>query len=225
MISFGAWSRKNLGYEFGNEKLLDLALTHKSFSSSNNERLEFLGDSVLGFVIAETLYHQEAEVAEGGLTRLRASLVKGETLAAIAVDIDLNTVMQLGAGETRAGSHQRQSILADGVEAVLGAVLIDGGFDAAKAVILRLFAQRLASLPDLDTLKDPKTLLQEALQAKALAIPVYEVEHEEGPAHARKFGVSCCIAECSIRTSGHGSSRRAAEQEAAAKALLLLADD
>jgi ribonuclease-3 len=225
VISSGAWSRKQLGYEFGNEKLLELALTHKSFSSSNNERLEFLGDSVLGFVIAEVLYQQEAEVDEGGLTRLRASLVRRETLAEIALEIDLSIVMQLGAGETRAGSHQRQSILADGLEAVLGAVLMDGGFDAAKAVILRLFELRLASLPGLDALKDPKTLLQEALQAQALPIPEYEVEHEEGPPHARKFEVSCRIAELSICTSGRGSSRRSAEQEAAAQALLLLADD
>ncbi|MCP3999772.1 MAG: ribonuclease III [Gammaproteobacteria bacterium] len=225
MISSRDWSQKKLGYKFGNDELLDLALTHKSFSSRNNERLEFLGDSVLGFVIAEALYRQESEVAEGGLTRLRASLVRGETLALIALDIDLSTVMHLGAGEKRSGSHQRQSILADGLEAVLGAILIDGGFEATKAVILRLFEPRLASLPALEALKDSKTLLQEALQARALPTPVYEVVQEEGPPHARKFDVSCCIAACSIYTSGDGSSRRAAEQEAAAKALLMLADE
>jgi ribonuclease-3 len=225
VISPGAWSRKQLGYEFGDEKLLELALTHKSFSAANNERLEFLGDSVLGFVIAEALYRQETEVAEGGLTRLRASLVRRETLAEISRSIELGKFMRLGSGEAHSGNQQRQSILADGLEAILGAVLMDGGFDAASAVILRLFEDRLGSLPGLETLKDPKTMLQEALQAKSLPIPEYKVEHEEGPPHARKFEVSCSIAERSIRTLGLGSSRRAAEQEAAGKALLLLADD
>lgn len=224
MISAGAWSRKQFGYQFSTDKLLELALTHKSFSSKNNERLEFLGDAVLGFVIAEALYLQETAVDEGGLTRLRASLVKRETLAEIARSINLGKVMQLGVGESRAGSHQRQSILADGLEAVFGAVLIDGGNSAAKTVILRLFEERLASLPDLETLKDPKTMLQEALQAVGLPIPVYKVEHEEGPPHEREFDVSCHIEERSIRTSGRASSRRAAEQDAAAKALLLLGD-
>ena len=224
MILAGAWSRKQFGYQFSTDKLLELALTHKSFSSKNNERLEFLGDAVLGFVIAEALYLQETVADEGGLTRLRASLVKRETLAEIARSINLGKVMQLGVGESRAGSHQRQSILADGLEAVFGAVHIDGGYSAAKTVILRLFDERLASLPDLETLKDPKTMLQEALQAVGLPVPVYRVEHEEGPPHEREFDVSCHIEERSIRTSGRASSRRAAEQDAAAKALLLLGD-
>jgi ribonuclease-3 len=225
VISSGAWSRKHLGYEFGDEKLLELALTHKSLSSANNERLEFLGDSVLGFVIAEALFRQEAEVDEGGLTRLRASLVRRETLAEVARAIELGKVMRLGSGETHSGNQQRQSILADGLEAVLGAILMDGGYDAASAVILRLFEDRLASLPDLDALKDPKTMLQEALQAIGLPIPEYKVVHEEGPPHSRNFEVSCSIEERSICTKGLGSSRRSAEQEAAGKALLLLAND
>jgi ribonuclease-3 len=225
VISSEAWSRKQLGYEFCDEKLLELALTHKSFSSANNERLEFLGDSILGFVIAEALFRQETEVDEGGLTRLRASLVRRETLAEVARSIELGKVMRLGSGETHSGNQQRQSILADGLEAVLGAVLMDGGFDASSAVITRLFADRLNTLPGLETLKDPKTMLQEALQAASLPIPAYKVEHEEGPPHARKFEVSCRIDQRSICTLGLGSSRRGAEQEAAAKALLLLADD
>ncbi len=224
MISAGAWSRKQFGYQFSNDELLKLALTHKSFSAKNNERLEFLGDAVLGFVIAEALYLQETAVNEGGLTRLRASLVKGETLADIARSINLGKVMHLGVGESRAGSHQRQSILADGLEAVFGSVLIDGGYNAAKIVILRLFEERLTSLPDIETLKDPKTMLQEALQAAGLPIPIYRVEHEAGPPHEREFDVSCLIEERTIRTSGRATSRRAAEQDAAAKALLLLAD-
>jgi ribonuclease-3 len=219
------WSRKQLSYEFRSADLLEQALTHRSFASKNNERLEFLGDSVLGFVIADALYLQEAVADEGILTRLRATLVKRETLAEVALDIKLDTVMRLGAGETRSGTHKRQSIMADGLEAVFGAVLLDGGFEAAAQVILSLFRARLDSLPALDALKDPKTTLQEALQAEGLAVPLYEVEKEEGPPHARNFDVSCRIEARQIHTSGQGTSRRAAEQSAAAQALLLLADE
>jgi len=221
----GGWSRKQLGYEFSNPQLLKQALTHKSFSSSNNERLEFLGDSILGFIIAEALFRSESAIDEGGLTRLRATLVRGATLTEIGRSIALGQVLLVGGGEARAGAHQRDSIIADAVEALFGAVLLDGGFDAARTVILKLYEERLAGLPSAEELKDPKSRLQEALQARGCALPDYQVIKEEGPPHARSFAVACVIAALDIHTEGAGSSRRAAEQEAAMRALLLLANE
>ena len=220
----GAWSRKNLNYEFSDSELLNRALTHKSYSADNNERLEFLGDAVLGYVIADTLFRRKADVDEGTLTRYRALLVRGRTLAEIGRDIGLSEVMRLGSGEARAGDHQRDSILADGMEAVFGAILLDGGAPEVQRVILELFAARLDDLPQPDSLKDPKSRLQEWLQSDGLPLPEYHLEKESGPPHARHFAVSCRIDDHNIRTSGEGSSRRAAEQEAATKALLLLTD-
>ena len=221
----GSWASKHLAYDFSDAELLNRALTHKSYSAANNERLEFLGDSVLGYVIAETLYRQEASSDEGSLTRLRALLVRGETLAELGRDIGLGKVMRLGSGEQRAGDHQRDSILADGMEALFGAVLLDGGLEASRSVILHLYARRLEELPSPETLKDPKTRLQEALQAVGLRLPAYSLEQESGPPHARHFAVSCSIPGRDIRTDGQGASRRAAEQDAAAKALLLFGND
>ncbi len=225
MNSIGIWSRKHLNYEFCDEALLERALTHKSLSSENGERLEFLGDSVLGFIIAEALYHQEPDVDEGALSRKRSLLVKGETLTEMSREIGLDKVVRLSNAEKRAGGHKRSSVLEDSLEAVLGAVLLDGGIAAVKSVILDLFAERLSSLPDQEAAKDPKSRLQEALQAAGLDLPSYRVEQEEGPAHAREFEVSCSISEHDLCTTGRGLSRQSAEQEAAAKALLLLADD
>jgi ribonuclease III len=185
------WASKYLGYEFATPSLLQRALTHKSRSSANNERLEFLGDALLGFVVAEALYSQEQLADEGALSRLRASLVRGDTLA-------------------------------DSLEAVLGAILLDADYATARRIILGLFADRLASLPDVENLKDSKTLLQERLQAESLAVPVYTIISETGPAHARLFEVGCYIEAMGIETIGRGQSRRIAEQVAAANALAKL---
>jgi ribonuclease III len=223
--SIGTWSRKYLNYEFRDQALLELALTHKSLSSENAERLEFLGDSVLGFITAEALYHQEPDIDEGALSRKRSLLVKGETLTEMSREIGLDKVIRLSNAEKRAGGHQRSSVLEDSLEAVFGAVLLDGGIEAVKIVILGLFAERLRNLPDQEAAKDPKSRLQEALQAVGLELPHYRVEQEEGPDHAREFEVSCNISEHDLRTTGRGLSRQSAEQDAAAKALLLLADD
>jgi ribonuclease-3 len=216
------WASKHLGYEFVTPSLLERALTHKSRSASNNERLEFLGDALLGFVVAETLYNQEQLADEGALSRLRASLVRGDTLADLAAEIQLGDVVMLGSGEYRAGGQQRRSILADSLEAVLGAILLDADYATARSIILKLFANRLASLPDVENLKDSKTLLQERLQAESFAVPVYTIVSETGPAHARVFEVGCHIEAMGIETVGRGQSRRIAEQVAAANALAKL---
>jgi ribonuclease-3 len=216
------WSQKYLRYEFSEAALLERALTHRSYSATNNERLEFLGDAVLGSVIAETLHQQEDAADEGTLTRLRASLVKGETLADIATDMALGDILVLGGGEARTGGHQKRSFLAGGLEAVFGAVFLDGGYTAAQRVILDIFASRLTTLPDFDKLKDPKTSLQEMLQARAVPLPVYKVLAEAGPAHDPRFEVMCSIEELAIETTGKASSRRGAEQAAAAEALGLV---
>lgn len=219
MIAPEKWASKYLGYEFSTPALLERALTHKSRSSLNNERLEFLGDAVLGFVIAEVLYAREQLADEGALSRMRASLVRGDTLAELAAELQLGDVILLGGGEYRTGGQQRRSILADGLEAVLGAILLDADYATARSIILNLFASRLASLPNVEDLKDSKTLLQERLQADSLAVPVYTVISEAGPAHARVFEVTCQIEAMGIETVGKGQSRRVAEQVAAANAL------
>jgi len=213
------WASKHLGYQFTEPALLEQALTHKSRSARNNERLEFLGDAVLGFVIAEALYSREQLADEGTLSRMRAALVRRETLAELAADLHLGDAMLLGGGEYRTGGQQRGSILADGLEAVIGAILLDGGVVAARQVILDLFASRLENLPDADQLKDAKTILQERLQARALALPIYTVIAESGPAHARVFEVTCRIEALNIETQGAAGSRRIAEQVAATSAL------
>jgi ribonuclease-3 len=221
----GAWSRRYLDYEFSDPALLELALTHKSLSEHNSERLEFLGDSILGYVIAEALYHQEPGCNEGDLSRKRSLLVRGMTLTEVAREIQLDNFVKLSNAEKRSGGHQRNSVLEDALEAVFGAILVDGGAAAAKASILMLFTERLANLPDQDAAKDPKSRLQESLQAARLSLPEYKIEVEQGPDHARVFEVSCMIDQRDIRTTGRGPSRQIAEQEAAAAALLLLADD
>ena len=220
-----AWARTRLNYEFADEDLLIQAITHRSYSNQNNERLEFLGDSVLGHVIAEALFRREIQTDEGGLTRLRALLVRGKTLAEIARELGLGDIMRLGSGESRGGDHQRDSILADGLEALFGAVLLDGGIESARQVILHLYADRLDSLPAADELKDPKSRLQERLQGQGMPLPEYVVTSEAGPPHNRRFEVLCKITELQIETSGAGSSRRMAEQQAAEAALLQLTDD
>jgi ribonuclease-3 len=225
VTSAANWSHRQLEYKFSDAALLDRSLTHKSRSSFNNERLEFLGDAVLGAVIADVLHQTQPEADEGALSRLRAQLVRRETLAEIAADIGLGDILKLGSGESRSGGHQRESILADTLEAVLGAAYLDGGFAAAQAVILHLFERRLGNLPDTDELKDPKTRLQENLQARTIDLPEYLVMSESGPPHNRRFVVECTIPQLDFATQGEGTSRRRAEQCAAANALELIIDD
>lgn len=215
---------KRLNYQFANPLLLDNALTHRSAGSRNNERLEFLGDAVLNFVIASELYARFPEAAEGELSRLRASLVKQDTLAILARSADLGSRLKLGSGELKSGGHRRDSILADALEAVLGAVYLDGGFDACRQLIQALYQERLDSLPTATSLTDPKTRLQEYLQSRRMPLPMYDVVEVSGEAHAQTFTVECRFERGgkSEITRGIGSSRRRAEQDAAQQALKLI---
>lgn len=219
------WLQRALGYHCRDEALLEAALTHRSaVKTHNNERLEFLGDSVLNFVVADMLYRARPKVDEGELSRLRASLVKGETLAELATQLGLGEQLKLGSGEMRSGGFRRESILADALEAVLGAVYLDGGFEAAREVIERMFAPRMVDLPEAADLKDPKTRLQEWLQGKGMALPVYRVERITGEAHLQSFTVSCVVKGFGLEEKGEGLNRRRAEQDAAAKMLVRLAE-
>jgi len=208
-----------LGHGFGRRELLRQALTHRSFGSPHNERLEFLGDSVLNCVVAGALYDSFAALKEGELSRLRASLVRQETLADIARDLDLGEMLQLGEGELKSGGAQRPSILADALEAIFGAVYVDAGFDAARTVIERLYQPIMVRIDPSDTGKDPKTALQEILQGRRLPLPRYALLATRGEAHAQEFEMECVIPELGIRTTGSGASRRIAEQQAARRAM------
>lgn len=208
-----------LEYEFSNQNLLTEALTHRSAAARNNERLEFLGDSILNFVIANELFHMYPDSPEGDLSRLRASLVKKEGLAEIAQDLELGEYLILGSGELKSGGHRRDSILADTVEAIFGAVYLDGDFDVCKQLILRLYRKQLENIPDVSQLKDPKTRLQELLQARKIALPVYRVIDIRGKAHQQTFVIACEIDALSLVTEGKAGSRRKAEQRAAEKAI------
>lgn len=219
--AFGVLSKK-LGYEFAQPKLLQRALTHRSFAPQHNERLEFLGDSVLGCVIASHLYAEYPQLNEGDLSRLRSNLVREETLAILAQQIDLGTYLYLGEGELKGGGFRRPSILADAMEALFGAVMIDGGFSSAEKVILNLLVPYLEKV-DVQTLgKDAKTMLQEHLQANRIALPVYNITATKGQAHEQSFEVECVITELNINTRGEGSSRRNAEQQAAQAAYKII---
>lgn len=199
-------------------RLLERALTHRSYAPEHNERLEFLGDSVLGCVIAKHLYAAYPQLSEGDLSRLRSNLIKEETLAGLAQQLDLGGCLKLGEGERKSGGFRRPSILADAMEALFGAVLMDSGFEAAEKVVLGLFVPYLEKV-DVQTLgKDPKTLLQEHLQARRIPLPAYSVVEIQGEAHAQSFQVECAIPKLKIITRGEGSSRRNAEQQAAAAA-------
>ncbi len=209
-----------LGYEFRDTALLALALTHRSAGKHNNERLEFIGDGVLNFIIAETLYRHFPEAAEGDLSRLRARLVKGETLANVAREIDIGPHISMGSGEMKSGGERRESILADAFEAIIGAIFLDSGFDACQSFVKRLFSKRIENLPAADDLKDPKTKLQEYLQSRQYNLPQYELIRSEGADHNKLFTVSCAIPQLDIEIEAAGRSRRKAEQSAAEKALL-----
>lgn len=215
---------RKLGHTFQDKSLMELALTHRSFKGKNNERLEYLGDAILGYVIAEHLYSRFPDAKEGQLSRLRARLVKGVTLSEIAREFELGDYLRLGPGELKSGGFRRDSILADAVESLIGATFLDAGHDVAKEMVLRWYEKRLDS-PSLElTEKDPKTKLQEYLQAKKQALPIYEVVRTEGEAHAQTFYVRCVIAEANIQIDASGPSRRHAEQDAARAALEQLSD-
>ncbi|NVZ09266.1 ribonuclease III [Allochromatium humboldtianum] len=204
-----------LGHRFTREELLIQALTHRSVGSSNNERLEFLGDALIGFVIAEALWERFPKADEGTLSRMRASLVKRESLARLARDLKLGDSLRLGAGELRTGGHARDSILADALEAVLGAVYLDAGFERARTVVLELFAARLEQTDAERAGKDPKTRLQEWLQSYKRPLPEYLVLSIDGDQHDQTFIVSCQLQDADVTTRGTGTSRRRAEQAAA----------
>ncbi|MFV8833850.1 ribonuclease III [Aquisalimonas sp.] len=204
-----------LRYQFREPELLEEAVTHRSVSERNNERLEFLGDSILNFVIADQLFQRQPNDSEGGLSRLRASLVNRETLASIARQLDLGTHLRLGSGERKSGGRRRDSILSDALEGVFGAVYIDGGFIACRDLIVRLYAERLENLPSAAELKDPKTRLQEYLQSAKLSLPSYEVLDIAGKSHDQTFRVECRVPGIEQVTVGEAGSRRRAEQRGA----------
>lgn len=212
---------RRLGYRFADGAVLTLALTHRSAGDPNNERLEFLGDAALGFVVAEWLWRKFPGASEHSLTLMRASLVKKPSLARVARDIDLGEFLRLGSGERKSGGHHRESILADTLEAILGAVLQDGGIEATRAVVYGLFAQYVDSV-DARMARDNKTQLQELVQSKRLPPPEYRVMSRSGDEHLPEFCVQCRIAGLDVMTQGHGRSRREAEQVAAGAALGLL---
>ena len=210
--------QQRIRYRFSRPELLAQALTHRSHSAPHNERLEFLGDSVLNCVVAAELFERFGGLPEGDLSRLRARLVRQEALHQVAQALGLGDHLRLGEGELKSGGFARPSILADALEALIGAIFLDGGFAAARETIGRLYEPLLAGLDPKTLEKDPKTLLQELLQARKIALPQYSVVAAHGAAHSQNFEVECLIPELSVRTTGSGSSRRTAEQEAALRA-------
>lgn len=211
--------RPRLNYAFRQPDLLRQALTHRSFGTPHNERMEFVGDAVLNCVVGTTLYERFPALPEGDLSRVRAGLVNGETLARVARQLDLGPALRLGEGELRSGGAERSSILADALEALFGAVYLDGGFDEARRVIVACYADVLRDVDPAALLKDPKTRLQEWLQARRLPVPEYVVTATAGEPHEQRFTVACRIAKLGIEAAGEGGSRRAAEQAAAETAL------
>jgi ribonuclease-3 len=207
-----------IGYRFARPELLAQALTHRGHSIPHNERIEFLGDSVLNCVIATELFQRFGNLREGELSRLRASLVRQEALHQVAQALGLGDHLRLGEGELKSGGFARPSILADAFEALVGAIFLDGGFAAAQEAIRRLYAPLLTDLDPSTLGKDPKTLLQELLQGRKIALPQYSVIAIQGAAHSQPFEIECLIPALSVRTTGSGSSRRMAEQDAALRA-------
>ena len=218
-MSLDSLTNKGLGYQFKAPALLTQALTHRSFSGNNNERLEFLGDSVLNFIIAHQLYLRFPKLPEGDLSRLRAQLVKESSLAEIAFALNLGDELKLGEGELKSAGWRRPSILADALEAIVGAVYSDGGFAQTETVVLKLYAEKLNDIDPKIIDKDAKSQLQEYLQGKKIDLPDYEVIEITGEAHAQTFKVACDIKKIAVQTIGEGTSRRVAEQQAALLAL------
>jgi len=215
---------RQLAYQFRDASLLRQALTHRSHGTPNYERLEFLGDGLLNFVVARLLYEQFSKLPEGDLSRLRASLVNQQTLFELASSLSLGDHLRLGEGELKSGGFRRPSILADAFEALVGAIFLDGGFTAAAEVLGRLYGPLMASADPAALGKDPKTRLQEFLQGRHLALPQYTIINVSGEAHEQHFRVECAIPELDLKSQGEGPSRRAAEQEAARAAYELAAE-
>ena len=213
------WLAEQLGVELSDPALLARALTHRSHGSVNNERLEYLGDAVLSFLVAEMLFQRYPDSSEGELSRFRASLVSGEALAATAATLDLGEQLLLGEGEMKSGGHRRATILADALEAVVGAIYLDQGIEVARRVAGRLFEAAIDTLPSASELKDPKTRLQEWLQGRGLPLPDYVVLEVSGEPHDQRFSVRCDVPALAISAIADGSSRRRAEQEAAQRIL------
>ena len=211
-----------LGHTFRNKSILISALTHRSLGKDNNERLEYLGDALLGFIIAEILYTLYPNASEGELTRLRSTLVKGDTLAKIARHLELGEYIKLGSSELKSGGWRRKSILANTMEAIIGAIYLDAGLEACKNTVLRLFENNLENCSPENLVKDPKTRLQEFLQSQQKNLPVYNVILERGDAHDRVFTVQCSIPEIKLCVEAEGRSKRNAEQAAAQQALDIL---
>lgn len=211
-----------IGYRFHDTALLESALTHRSASKDHYERMEFLGDAVLNLVISDELYRRFPHATEGELSRLRAHLVKGESLSNIASELALGEYLRLGSGELKSGGFRRKSILADVLESIIGAIYLDAGFAETQRFILRVFTDRVDSVGEVKELKDPKTRLQEYLQAQSLALPIYEVVKTSGQAHNQTFEVSCQVSLLANPVHANGSSRRKAEQAAAEHVLELL---
>ena len=218
------WLSKTLGYSFSDVGLLQQALTHRSAPGASNERLEFLGDAVLDIVISEVLFHSLPDAPEGDLSRLRASLVRDTSLAGVAAELGIGEQLILGSGERKTGGHRRQSILADALEALFGAVYLDSDFDTAAELIRGIFRDKLDELPHADDLRDPKTRLQEWLQARGASPPDYELVNVTGKAHQQHFEVRCLVPGREPAV-GEGRSRRSAEQQAARRMLARLSAD
>jgi len=213
------WLRERLGCSLADSGLLLRALTHRSYGPDHNERLEYLGDAVLTFVVAELLFQAHPEASEGELSRYRASLVSGDALAGIALELGLGDYLRLGEGELKSGGQRRASILADALEALVGALYLDQGLEAARALAARLFDRQLAALPQSAELKDAKTRLQEWVQGRGLGLPAYSVLEVSGEPHEQRFRVRCDVVELAVAAEAEGSSRRRAEQEAALRVL------
>jgi len=213
---------ENLGYKFKDLSLLEDAMSHRSYRGKNNERLEFLGDAVVNFVVAASLFRNYPNSREGELSRLRANLVRGDTLALLAQDFELGKYLKLGAGELKSGGSRRTSILADAMEAVIGSIYLDGGMQVCEELIISWFAKRLENFTEMPSLKDAKTRLQEYLQARKFPLPRYTILSIDGAAHQQTFSVKCYVEGLPQTAVGVGSSRRRAEQEAAQKILDLL---
>ena len=225
MLTPETWAAARLGHRFADPAVLTAALTHRSAGRANYERLEFLGDAVLTLVVSELLYREFPTASEGDLSRYRATLVSGSMLAAVATELGLGEQLRLGGGELKSGGFRRGSILSDALEGVIGAVYVDGGFEAARGVVGRLYAGRLERLPVPHELKDAKTRLQEELQRRGLPLPAYVVESVSGEPHEQHFAVACEVSSLKLKTQGEGSSRRRAEQEAAQRLLDALAGE
>jgi ribonuclease-3 len=208
-----------IGYQFQDQSLIELALSHRSVGNDNNERLEFLGDSILGFVVGEALYQKFPKAREGDLSRMRSQLVKGKTLAEVAREFELGDYLNLGPGEMKSGGHRRESILADAVESMIGAIYLDAGMETARERVLSWLASRLGEVTPESRLKDAKTQLQEWMQARKKPLPAYHLRETSGAEHNQLFKVECELEKVGKRFFGEASSRRAAEQAAAQAAL------